>query len=406
MRSANSSSSAATHSALLARRAAMSANRGSSARSSRPISPQKSAQYRSASQEDQLDVAAVLGPVVATSGLGGPRPLAAARCVATSAASTSEDSVHIAVASNDTSTTEPAPVRSRLSNAADDAEREGHRAVAVTHGAPLADRVVAVRRREDVRQSAPGPERRGVVAGQVGVGTADAVAVATGVDQPRVALGDRLGVQAEARERLGSQVRQEDVGGLEEPVQDGASLVVPQVERNRALPAVGQRHRQVDAARCRCRCPGSPGRDTGRPRSGSTRMTSAPQSASSAPATGTKTHWASSTTRTPSKAFCSMVSSTAPGLDQASTVDLGRLAARDHVDELDGLRHLVRREPALRVPDDLVGRRRVAGSAGSTMACTRRPHSGSRSPMTTMSAIFGWSISAVSTSAGTRSRPR
>ena len=40
------------------------------------------------------------------------------------------------------------------------------------------------------------------------------------------------------------------------------------------------------------------------------------------------------------------------------------------------------------------------GSAGSITACTRRPHSGSCNPITTTSAIPGWSMSAVSISAG------
>src|SRR4051812_18348484 len=73
----------------------------------------------------------------------------------------------------------------------------------------------------------------------------------------------------------------------------------------------------------------------GSPSGRSTLITSAPQSASSAPATGTKTHWASSTTRMPSKG------SATARLHQPATVDLGRRAPGHLVDQLHGLGDLV-----------------------------------------------------------------
>src|SRR5580692_10239868 len=93
-------------------------------------------------------------------------------------------------------------------------------------------------------------------------------------------------------------------------------------------------------------------------------MTSAPQAASSAPATGTNTHCASSTTRTPAKGLsCASVTSSTSRVHEPPAVHLGRFAAGNGGYELDGLRHLVGGQPALGVGDDLVGRRRHGGVA-------------------------------------------
>ena len=75
------------------------------------------------------------------------------------------------------------------------------------------------------------------------------------------------------------------------------------------------------------------------------------------------------------------------------------LAAGDRVDDLDRLRHLVGGAAPWRRRDLAVGRRsvRVGGLDDGVHAA---PHSGSWSPTTTTSAIPGWSMSAVSTSAG------
>ena len=100
------------------------------------------------------------------------------------------------------------------------------------------------------------------------------------------------------------------------------------------------------------------------------------------------------------------ITSAAAGLDQTASVDLHRLAAWDRVDDLDRLRDLVRRGAgSWRTPSPRRTSAGRPGSAGSMMACTRRPHSSSLSPITTTSAIFGWSLSAASTSAGNTLAP-
>ena len=60
-----------------------------------------------------------------------------------------------------------APTRSgSVEQRARDPEGQRHGTVAVPHGAPLADRVVTVGRRQDVGQPTPGPEGRRVVPGR------------------------------------------------------------------------------------------------------------------------------------------------------------------------------------------------------------------------------------------------
>ena len=120
-----------------------------------------------------------------TSGLTYPLALIdiARGCAPCSADSTSDESVHIAVASSETSTTLPLPGAGALEQRGRHAERQRHRTVAVTHRAALADGPVELGGREHVRQATARPERRRVVARRVGVGTAGAVAVAARVDQ-------------------------------------------------------------------------------------------------------------------------------------------------------------------------------------------------------------------------------
>ena len=107
------------------------------------------------------------------------------------------------------------------------------------------DRVVAIGRGQNMGDSTPGPVRRGVVAGHAGVGTPDAVAVTPGVDESRVALAERIGVQAEATKGIGSEAGQKDVGIGEKLVEHPLAVVAPQVESDRALASVGQSHREV-----------------------------------------------------------------------------------------------------------------------------------------------------------------
>ena len=100
----------------------------------------------------------------------------------------------------------------------------------------LTDGLVQLRGRQDVRHPAACPERRRVVTGLVGVRAPDAVAVTARVHERRVPLGERLGVEAEAAERAGPEVREEHVGRLEQLVQDRAALLVSEVERDERLP--------------------------------------------------------------------------------------------------------------------------------------------------------------------------
>src|SRR5206468_2895411 len=77
-------------------------------------------------------------------------------------------------------------------------------------------------------------------------------------------------------------------------------------------------------------------------------------------ATATATGTATPTARTSSAAGhpARAVGSAPAGLDECRAADLGRLGARDDVDEFDRLRHLVRGEATLRVRAHLVDRRR------------------------------------------------
>jgi hypothetical protein len=128
------------------------------------------------------------------------------------------------------------------------AERQRYAAVAVAHGAALGDRVVAVGGREDVGHAPARPERRCVVAGHPGVGTPHAVAVPAGVHERRIAPAQRVGIEAEANERVGPDAREEHVRRLEELVQHPPAALGPQVEGDRPLAPVGQRDRHVHPA--------------------------------------------------------------------------------------------------------------------------------------------------------------
>ena len=68
------------------------------------------------------------------------------------------------------------------------------------------------------------------------------------VHQRRIPLRQGLSVEPQSPQCAGPEVRQEDVGGLEELVQNLTSLLPLEVERERALPAIGERDRQVDSA--------------------------------------------------------------------------------------------------------------------------------------------------------------
>ena len=71
------------------------------------------------------------------------------------------------------------------------------------------------------------------------------------VDQPGVADAQLVGIETGALQGTRPHVGQEDVGRLEQPVEDGEPLFVPDVEREGALPSVGQGQRKVDATALR-----------------------------------------------------------------------------------------------------------------------------------------------------------
>ncbi len=182
-----------------------------------------------------------------TTGLGcGPLPGTRVTWPPLSAARRSDDSVHIAVARSDTSTTDPLPVRPRFEQRGGDAEGQRHGPVAIAHGTALGDRVVALGRGQDVCQSTAGEEGGGVVARLIGIGPAHAVAVTACVDQRRVALDHRVRVEAQPGQSPGPQVGEEHVGGLEQLVQHPQAVLLLQVQGERALAAVGESDREVD----------------------------------------------------------------------------------------------------------------------------------------------------------------
>ena len=207
----------------------------------------------------------------------------------------------MAVARSDTSTTDPVPGSRPLEKGGRNAEGQGQRAVAVPQGATLADGVLAFGRAEDVRHTAAGPEGRGVVAGLVGVGAPDSVPVAhRAYTKPGIADGASVSASSPRRRNaLGRMFVRNTSAESSSRCMTARPSSLLNVQREGALPPVGQRERQVDAATFRPDPLGGQAA-VGIPFVGSMWMTSAPQSASSAPATGTKTHWASSTTLTPS----------------------------------------------------------------------------------------------------------
>ena len=266
----------------------------------------------------------------------------------------------MAVASRDTSTTEPSPVRRPPEQRGGDAEGERHAAVAVAEGAPLRDRVVALGRGEHVADAAPGPERRGVVAGQPGVGAADAVAVAPGVDEPRVALPDLVGAEAEPLEGVGPEAGEQHVGRRR--AGGGGSRCPASVRRSRAIDRLPRLARATDRL-----TPAAVGADAlgGEAPVG---VALGPVDADDVGApvgeerAGDGHEHPLGQLDDPDARRTPASSSATALLHQSAAVDLGRLAARDGVDELDRLRHLVGGQPRLGVGDR--PRRPSAGPPG------------------------------------------
>ena len=59
------------------------------------------------------------------------------------------------------------------------------------------------------------------------------------IDDARFALGDRVVAEAQAVDHAGTEALQEHIGALDQPPQDGAAIVLLQVERDGALAQVG-----------------------------------------------------------------------------------------------------------------------------------------------------------------------
>jgi hypothetical protein len=81
-------------------------------------------------------------------------------------------------------------------------------------------------------------------------------AVPAGVHERRIAPAQGVGVDAEANERVGPEAREEHVGRLEELVEHPLAALGPQVEGDRPLAPVGQRHRHVHPAAVGADCLG------------------------------------------------------------------------------------------------------------------------------------------------------
>ena len=103
---------------------------------------------------------------------------------------------------------------------------------------PALEGWIGGRRRQGRRNPRARPEGADVVSRPVALRPLGAVAGDAGVDEPRVALGEALGVEAEAREHDGAQVGDEHVGTIDEAERDVASRFLREVERDAPLAAV------------------------------------------------------------------------------------------------------------------------------------------------------------------------
>ena len=115
-------------------------------------------------------------------------------------------------------------------------------------GPGWADRVAGVRVRDDVRRSAPSPERAAVVAAALGVGAALALARATHVDDLGVDGPDVLDVDAQLAAGLGPEVGEEHVGRFAELEQQLPTFGRPHVDAHAALAPVRELHHVRDTA--------------------------------------------------------------------------------------------------------------------------------------------------------------
>src|SRR5439155_1050 len=132
-----------------------------------------------------------------------------------------------------------------------DAARDRHAARRVAEGGALHDRLGGAGRRERVGDPAAAPERGRVVAAPLALGAARALPVATHVDDLRVDAADVVHLDREPPPGRGEEVGQEDVGCLDQAVEEVAPGGAAEVEADAPLAAVRLLDHEVDAARWR-----------------------------------------------------------------------------------------------------------------------------------------------------------
>ena len=155
----------------------------------------------------------------------------------------------MAVASSDTSTTVALTGALPLEQGGGDRTGGGEPAHHVPEGRRgLAGRPAFGVGGHDRGDTAPGPERGGVVAALLGVGPLRALPRAARHDDPRVAGPDVVDVHRQLAPHLGQVVGEVDVGALDQLHERLVAIGLGEVDRDRPLAAVGLLHHEVDAA--------------------------------------------------------------------------------------------------------------------------------------------------------------
>ena len=129
-----------------------------------------------------------------------------------------------------------------------DAARDREAAEHIAERGSLVDRPLGLRVLERHRQAGARPVRRTVEAAPTGLRSAGSLARAAHVDHVGVAGTDVVDVDAKARPHVGQVVGDEDVGALDQAVQQLTAAVGREVEGDRALPPVGDLEHEVHAA--------------------------------------------------------------------------------------------------------------------------------------------------------------
>ena len=241
----NSPSSSCTSAAVLMARSKSAAKRGSSARSGRPTARSTFGQWRSPSEAEEPEPAAVAGAVVEDervgSGAAGDRhrgqPGAEVDAVV--------PAEHVRADSQERRADQLA-----LAGALPHEQGGGHGAGGghaghvVAHAAALV-RQLAPLGREGGGHARARPERPDVVGGPAPLVALQAEAGHAGVDEARVAGGERGVVEPGPLEGVDAEVGHEDVGAGDQVGQHGPAGVGAVVDADRALPPVVQLERRV-----------------------------------------------------------------------------------------------------------------------------------------------------------------